>query len=164
MSSESSRKSWSTYKASTIFLRIPRFDWPSVTTGEKTEFRAAGRHALAASRITFPVPVVGYTVWEHKPKTSRLLLLEHADTEPLGAISEESLAAEGFGDLEEIRASSDARHAAMTEFRRYWKARHPSTGYRPLSKVYVYRVRPLTEDERPEMGLRLLGLLYDGYL
>lgn len=152
MSSESSRKSWSTYKASTIFLRIPRFDWPSVTTGEKTEFRAAGRHALAASRITFPVPVVGYTVWEHKPKTSRLLLLEHADTEPLGAISEESLRREGFW--------TGNHRESYKAFQHYWRHRRRHDAFRPLTTVWVYRVRPFTVDDVEPSARRLFERLY----
>lgn len=155
-------------ETATLILRIPRTDWAAVRCGEKREFREAGRWAPPWTRLKLPLPILGYSrsrsAGESSVPDSALFILDECWMEPLGAISTESLAAEGFGDLEELRESREARAAAMSEFRRYWKARHPSTGYRPLSKVFVYRVRPLTEDERAEMGLRLLGLLYDGYL
>lgn len=141
-----STRPWTCYRASTPFLRIPRVDWPKVIAGEKTELRAAGRNALNADRLNPPIPVVGYTMWEHKPPTSRLLVLEQAHTEPLGAISPEALAREGF--------------ATIKEFKHYWRLYRTREAYKPLTKVWVYRIRPFTPDDVDEFGRRLFDHIY----
>jgi hypothetical protein len=136
---------------STYFLRIPRVDWARITTGEKRQHREQGRWGPRWANMHVPIPILGYSYPSHGgPVESVLLVLEDAWSEPLGAISDESLEAEGF--------------ASLAEFRRYWKNRKRETGWRPLSTVQVYCVRPFTQDDRLTMGQRLLELLYAGHL
>lgn len=141
------------FQQKTLFLRIPTTDWARVLAGEKREFREAGRYGprwgVMAHKL--PIPIVGYRYrsFGGAPE-STMLVLERTWSEPLGAISKASLEAEGFADI--------------GEFRRYWKARHPRRGFRPLSITQVYGVRPFTEDDRAAMGARLLELLYGEFL
>lgn len=144
----SSPKPWRQFEARTTFLRIPTGDWPGVRIGAKTEFRAVGRGVTQLWNVTCPMLVVGYTV-RAGAHHSRLLVLEATWREPLGAISEESLAREGF--------------ATMKEFRAYWIAR-TKRRFTPMAQVHVYRVRPATDDDRPTLGLQLLERLYREHL
>lgn len=131
-------------QAATQFLRVPRVDWARVLTGEKRELRAAGRHALHHVRLgNVPTPVVGYSFQRYRSTCdSALLVVERAWSEPLGAISPESLAAEGF---EQLR-----------DFKLYWKARHASVGYRPAATVQCLQLRPWDKATDPELFGRLL--------
>lgn len=131
-------------KVATTFLRLPRVDWARVLTGEKSEVRAAGRHALHHNRLTkLPMPVVGYSFQHYRHQAeSALLVVERAWSEPLGAISPESLRAEGFD--------------SYRDFRLYWKNRHQSVGYRPQSIVQVVQLRPWDRAEDPERFGRVL--------
>jgi hypothetical protein len=139
---------------STVYLRIARVDWPAISTGTKTEYRAAGRYALLTAQLNLPIPVVGYTLWDHQPPSARLLVLEHGGLERLGAISEESLAREGFwtGD----------RRESYSAFRRYWKGRHNGE-FKPVSQVWAYRLRPFTEADVDEHARRLFDHLYGAH-
>lgn len=60
------------------------------------------------------------------------MVLEKAWKEPLGAISEESLAAEG--------------HDTLAQFKVRWAAEHRGR-FGPLTPVIVYRVRPWTPED-----------------
>lgn len=96
-----------------------------------------------------PAPIVAYTVRSTDPEpVTRLLVLEAAWSEPLGVISKESLANEGFESL--------------AEFRRYWKARQ--FGYKAMSMVTVYRFRPFTTADHDPLAADLLERLYGPYL
>lgn len=92
--------------------------------------------------------VVGYavSVGNHD---SRLFVLEDTWQEMLGAISEESLANEGFPD--------------MAHFRRYWM-RRSKRRFRPLDKVQVYRVRPMMKGDLDALGSALIYRLYQEHL
>lgn len=136
--------------AYTQFLRIPLVDWPAITQGRKTEFRAVGRHATHANRLKAPAPIVGYALQRFRADAqARLFVLEDAWTEPLGAISPASLGREGFRSLR--------------EFRVYWNKRH-RVGYKPLSTVSVYRLRPWEPADRDWLGFALLDHLYGEWL
>lgn len=139
--------------AYTQYLRIPLVDWPAISQGRKTEFRAAGRHAAPARKLKAPAPVVGYALQRFRADTeSRLFVLEEVWTEPLMAISPESLSREGF--------------RTIREFRVYWNKRHtkPGSGFKPFSTVNVYRLRPWREGDRDWLGARLIEHLYGDWL
>lgn len=132
-------------------LHVPRTDYNAVRAGAKREFRNYGRRAFDG--LTFPTPAIGYCKrewWtsEHglDGVDTMLLTLEDSWVEPLGAISPESLANEGFTDL--------------SEFRRYIAARYPKGGYRPLANVIVYRVRPLTLEDATEFAGAMWQKMY----
>lgn len=136
-----------------IRLHLPATDYAAIRVGAKREFRNYGRRAFDG--VEFPTPVVGYCAlpgWVSENALEGvqtcLLTLTESWVEPLGAISSESLTMEGFPD--DLKA-----------FRRYFAARYPKGGFRPLANVIVYRVRPLTEadeeDFREAMWQRLYG-------
>ena len=133
-------------RLSTVFLRVPSRDWPAVKRGYKTEFRAgAGKNAVPQLfGVPTPIPVVAYTVrrGEHD---AQLMILERCWQEPLGAISADSLAAEGFEDLKEFRA--------------YWMEREHKR-FTPTRQVFAYRVRAFREDDRAEAADRIFEHLY----
>lgn len=146
------RRPFAKHFARTLFLRVPRTDWAAITTGHKTEFRSFQRPRQASARnFDCPTPVVAYSYAKHRvePYTA-LMVLEEAFMETLGAIGPESLAREGF----ETRA----------DYRRYWRRRHTSSGWLPLSEVSVYRIRPWTPDDHRAMGDVLLHRLYGEFL
>ena len=134
-------------RAATVFLQVPVADWPAVKHGMKTEFRLAGAGLL---NLQLPTPVVAYMT-QRRPKRHEhaLMVLEEAFREPLGAISPESLAREGFPD--------------MAHFRRYWTMR-TKTRFRPLQEVQAYRVRPWHDGDAEALGLVLVTRLYGEYM
>jgi hypothetical protein len=134
--------------ARTTFLRVPADDWIAVKRGVKREFRGGPGTASAFHGIEPPTPVVAYRVrrGEHEAK---LMVLERAWQEPLGAISEESLAAEGF--------------ESFAEFRRYW-IRRTRRRFMPTRRVWVYRVRPWSDADMEPLALRLFMRLYGEHL
>ena len=140
-------------RAHTQLLRVPQVDWRPLTSGEKTELRLVGHYSVHHNRLHAPQPIV---VWcfrrFSKEPQSKLMVLDAAWSEPLGAISPESLAREGFESL--------------AEFRRYWRNRHHGVlaSYKPLSTVQVYRLRPLEEADEADMGRALLRHLYADWL
>jgi hypothetical protein len=137
-------------RVSRLYLRIPRSDWPNVTQGRKTELRAAGRGGtLLAAKLHTPTPVVGYAVGVVGPRF-KLLVVEEAWTEPLGAISAESLEREGF--------------RTRAEFRAYWRRRVHDRNYKPLTTVQVYRLRPFVPEDRAALADRMFDHLYGEYL
>lgn len=145
----SSPKPWSQFEARTTFLRVPADDWAAVKIGTKTEFRAAGHAVTQLWNVTCPTPVVGWTARRVGTYDSALFVLEATWQEMVGAITEESLAREGF--------------PSMAHFRRYWMARSKRR-FRPLQKVQVYRLRPMTPDDEAMMGLQLFRKLYAEHL
>jgi hypothetical protein len=120
-----------------VFVRVPRADWPAIICGTKREFRAAcGKHS-ALWTVQTPTPAVAYTVSRIGVYDSALMVLERVWREPLGAISAESLAAEGF--------------ASFAEFRRHWMRREKRR-FPLLRMTTVYRVRPWMPDDEPRMA------------
>lgn len=127
----------------THFLRLPRRDWANITQGIKREFRGGG--SLHLEVLDPPTPVIAYS----QPSTfggsefrHELIVCEAAWREPLGAISPESLEAEGFSSL--------------AEFRQYWRDRHQQGRFDPLKPVIAFRVRPWRGDEDVALFGRLL--------
>lgn len=146
----SSPKPWDQFEARTTFLRVPASDWLLVKQGRKTEFRATGRGVTQLWNVNPPTPVVAYAVTNARDDhDSRLMVLEKTWQEPLGAISPDSLAHEGFPD--------------MASFRRYWIIR-TKRRFRPLSNVQVFRVRPWRPGDNEAMGVGLLMKLYGAHL
>ncbi len=137
------------HQTSTVFLRVPRADWAAVKHGAKREFRAAsGRHS-ALWNVATPSPAVAYTINTRGEYDGALIVLENVWREPLGAISEESLTAEGF--------------ATFPEFRRAWMLREKRR-FPPLRMTTVYRVRPWADHDATCMGCALLRHLYGDFL
>lgn len=136
---------------STIFLRVPTVEWPAIKRGIKREFRTGLGHNKTPKLwdVKTPTPVVAYTVSQRGVYDQQLMVLEAAWQEPLGAISPESLAAEGF--------------ATLAEFRRHWmrreRKRFPAT-----RQVFVCRLRPWAPDDRQRLGPMLLDRLYGAFL
>jgi hypothetical protein len=141
-------KPWKQREARTVFLRVPAADWVAVSQGKKREFRAASGQVSGLHFVEPPTLVVAYAIREHR-HDSQAMVLEKRWKEPLGAISEESLRAEGF--------------ASFPEFRRYWMRRERRR-FRPTRDVIVYRVRPITEEDRYDFADRLLKHLYGEWL
>lgn len=131
----------------TFALRVPQVDWAKVVVGVKTEFRRTGYHAF---EVDLPIVVVGYYYNKTTKKTiTSLLVLEECFTEVLGAISQASIAAEGFDTLREFIA--------------YWRGRYRD-GYRGMAEVTVYRLRPFVPEDRDFFAYRIFDHLYADYL
>lgn len=137
-------------RASTVFLRVAGVDWPAVKRGQKTEFRSGiGRNVTQMWSLVTPCPVVAYSYSKVAGYSHALMVLEETWREPLGAITPESLAREGF--------------ATFAEFRRYIMARE-RRHFTPTREVAVFRVRPWTPDDERTMADALLDRLYGEFL
>lgn len=134
----------------THFLRVPRKEWAEVFHGEKTEIRWTRAGGPSRRALDLPTPIVGFSnasTFGGRDFRHGLLVLEDAWREPLGSISPESLAREGFEHLD--------------EFRRYWTGRHHGGRWNPLVKIGVFRVRPWRgEEDESYFGALLLERLY----
>lgn len=132
---------------STIFLRVPFEDWPTVSRGIKTEFRMRPREGSMVLSVKAPTPVVAYAVSGRGVRKEKLMVLVDHWREPLLALSErpESLANEGFETYD--------------VFRRYWRKRHHGV-YNPMVMVQTYLVRPWVASDRETLGPVLLDRLY----
>lgn len=132
-------------RMSTVFVRVPSAEWAAVRYGHKREFRAAcGKHSALWSVAT-PTPAVAYTVNSYGHYDSALMVLDDVWREPLGAITAESLAAEGC--------------ESFAEFRRAWIERE-KRWFPPLRMTTVYRIRPWAQDDDAQMADLLLRRLY----
>jgi hypothetical protein len=147
------------FTVSTRFLRVPSTDWPAVKRGYKRQFRKAGKGAggFGLDKIKLPTPVVLYKSdgkalvqadLGYQPE-AKLAVLESVEREPLGAISEASLALEGF--------------ASLQEFRRYWIQRERRR-WQPTRLVWVYTVRPWDHSDHSFFGQQLIDHLYGDFL
>lgn len=142
---------WVQHEVRTQFLRISTFDWLRVKTGHKTEYRTARKALAQVTRALTPSPVVAYKVArDGGDRESQLMVLEATWREPLGAIGEESLAAEGYPD--------------MAHFRRYWMERHRSSRFDYLTEVQVYRLRPWRMGDYETLAEHLISRLYAEHL
>jgi hypothetical protein len=137
-------------RLSTVFLRVPVRDWPAVKRGIKTEFRAGtGKSATPQLfGVPTPVPAVAYAIRQGR-HDARLMVLEECWQEPLGAISQHSLALEGFETL--------------ADFRAYWIERERKR-FTPTRQVFVYRVRPWEQRDDEWAAPKLLQHLYGEFL
>lgn len=118
---------WTQRQASTTFLRVPAADWPLVKRGLKTEFRASSGAVSGLKFVKPPTPVVAYAVTPGMGHDAKLMVLTDRFQESLGAISDESLANEGFD--------------TFAEFRAYWCQREKRR-FTPTRMIVAYRVRP----------------------
>lgn len=137
-------------RTSTLFLRVPVSEWPQVKRGAKTEFRSAPGAQSQLLAVEPPMPVVAYSVDRRGNHDARLMVMEKMWREPLGAISAESLRAEGCANL--------------AEFRRRWVLANRKR-FTPTRIISVYVVRPWRDeaDDRA-MADRLLEHLYFEWL
>jgi hypothetical protein len=142
-------KPWTQHQASTIFLRVPSADWAAVRYGGKREFRASSGKVSQLWNVECPVPVVAYKIDSFGRYDCALMVLEAVWQEPLGAISPESLKAEGF--------------ESFAHFRRYWCIREKRY-FRPLHKTMVFKVRPWQAEDDRDMADALLKRLYGDFL
>lgn len=143
-------KPYTQRSASTVFLRVPREDWPLVKRGHKTEFRSGiGRNVTQGWNLVCPCPVVAYSVSKVTGYDNRLMLLEETWREPLGAITPESLEREGF--------------SSFAEFRRYFMARE-RRHFTPTREVSAWRLRPWESSDFSAMAESLLKKLYGDFL
>lgn len=134
--------------ARTVFVRVPAVDWPAVKRGIKREFRGSLGKQSALFSVKTPSPCVAYSIVRGS-HDARLMILEEVRQEQVGAISPESLAAEGFESFE--------------EFRRYWMRRERSK-FRPTKQVFVYRLRPWEMTDRDVMADLMLRRLYGDWM
>lgn len=129
-----------------VRLYVARVDFAAIRAGEKRMWRSYRRGTVR----DLPRPVI---VCSHHPATGRidtaLSCLIETWTEPLGAISEEHVREEGF----ETRSA----------FKSYFAERYPNYGFRPLDTVQVFRVRPLTDDDRDEWFEQTWQRLYGSF-
>lgn len=132
-------------QAGTLILRPHPSDWLAVRYGQQTEFRTV---VGLPERVVTPSPVV---LWRRRASQveSVLFLLEAAWREPLGAVSEESLARSACASLAEFRERWVAAR------RRYFDA---------TKQVCVWRVRAWRDGDAEAMGGALLHRLYGPYL
>ena len=142
-------KPYSQHQASTIFVRVPSDDWWAVRSGAKREFRSRQSSLSALQGLSLPAPCVAYRFHRQHGYDAVLMVLEAVWREPLGAISEESIANEGY--------------ATMAEFRRAWVVREKRR-FPLLAPVTVYRVRPWLPEDGAAMGDALLRQLYGEFL
>lgn len=125
-------------------IRVPAMDWDAVVCGQKRMFRAYCERARDPSTpivlpgTEVPRPCLLFATRYTGPRGTKEykavpgVLIAHRQ-EPLGAISPEDLAAEGFKFL--------------PAFRFYWKRRYQKLGWRPWDMVSVVEVRPVYEDD-----------------
>lgn len=144
-----SNKPYRQAEAKTVFLRVPVHEWPAVKMAVKSEFRASGGHTTQVWNLTPPVAVVAYAVRAAGTHDAKLMVLEDTWRERLGAISPESLVAEGCKTL--------------AEFKRQW-ARANKRRFPAMKEVQVYRVRPIAPDDIPTLGELLFRRLYREFL
>ena len=140
-------KPWQKVKVSTPFVRVPHAEWNAVKLGYKREFRTNTSVSLFA--VQTPTIVVAYAIDTLGRYEAKLMVLEELWQEPLGAISPESLTAEGF--------------ATLAEFRKHWMSREHRR-FRPTRNIFVYRVRLADADDLVEQGQRLVELIYGEFL
>lgn len=140
-------KPWKKLRASTTFVRVPHSEWNAVKLGYKTEFRT--NTATSLFNVRPPTLVVAYAIDAIGRYEAKLMVLEDLWQEPLGAITEESLANEGF--------------ATMAEFRKHWMAREHRR-FRPTRTIFAYRVRLADGEDLIQQGERLVELLYGEFL
>ena len=143
-------KPWKQRQARTAFLQVPQADWPLVKRGLKSEFRASSGAVSGLKWVDPPIPVVAYSISRTLGHDARLMVLEERFQEPLAAISEESLAREGFD--------------TFAEFRAYWCEREKRR-FTPTRMIVAYRVRPFVwTDDPTDFAQRLFRHLYGEFI
>lgn len=125
------------------WLRVPVYEWPAIKYGQKREFRSTFR-VLSLVACEKPTPVIGYRSGGGD-YDQRIMVLENSWSEPLGAISPESLAAEECDTLK--------------EFKTRWAVNHTGR-FSPLQTVYVYQVRPWGDSDQEHWEKHIFNKLY----
>lgn len=129
---------------------VPGRDYAAVAAGTKREFRqpwvAITTHKALAE---LPIPIVGYTRGTNfgGARRSTILVCEAFWQEPLGAISQASIEAEGFQTVKEFRA--------------YWRRRFRHGRFDRYQKVCCFRVRPYRRDVDEQ---HFKDVLYDRFI
>lgn len=138
-------------RVSTTFVRVPREDWSLVKRGHKTEFRSSiGGDVAQFWGIQPPMPVIAWTWSKIRGYDHKLMVLEAAWREPVGAISAESLEREGYDSYE--------------EFRRYYMHRE-RRHFTPTREVQVFRLRQWEHStDFSAFGEAILLKLYGDFL
>ena len=124
-----------------VFVRVPSNEWHAAKGGYKREIRSRQSSVTALHGLSLPTPCVAYRLYPQYGYDAALMVLEGAWREPLGAISDESLANEGY--------------ATMAEFRRAWVVREKRR-FLLLAPVTVHRVRLWTPEDAAAKGRRAL--------
>lgn len=145
---ESRARPWRRVETRTHLFWVPRRELAELRRGTRTEVRVRDKRRRPTNALVVPCPIVLYSWSEIRTEPDRaLLVLERAWEEPMGAISPESVRAEGFETLK--------------EYRRYW-IEERGQFWRPLDVVRCYRFRiPESLDELADM---LLEQLYGEHL
>jgi len=129
-----------------VRLWVHRTDFAGLRCGERPVFRSYKVRPIR----DLPRPVI---VCSAHPATGRvdtaLSLLVDQWVHPLGTISDEEVAEEGF--------------ASRGEYKRYFAERYPRWGWRPLENVMAFRLRPLTDDDRQAWLDRVWERLYGSF-
>jgi hypothetical protein len=142
-------KPYTQHQASTAFLRVPAEDWPAVKGGFKTEFRAQPGKSSGAMFTDLPTPVVAWSYSRVSGHDAQLMILLDRFTEPLMAISPESLEREG--------------HPSIAHFRRFIMRRERKR-FDALKEATAYVLRPFEPGDLREQADRLLERLYGDFL
>jgi len=128
---------------------VPWREWACVSQGFKSEFRAGSGKVSRLLSVPTPAPVVAYTINSLRQYRAALMVLEGCWREPLGAISPESLEAEGYQSFAEFR------HAWVIREKRHFPR---------FAMTTVYRVRPWKLEDARDMADALLRRLYGSWL
>lgn len=136
-------------RVKTLFIRVPTWAWAMVSTGRVSEFRAAVGNVPQLGSVPLPTLAVAY-----RPRLKvgeydyRLMLLEGVRREALGTIGDDGLRRAGY-----------TGENAFARFRRDWMINEKKR-FEPLRVVFVFRVRPLYDEDLVEVGLALVEHLY----
>lgn len=139
-------------------IRVPPIDWEQVAGGAKSMFRCYSDNPtkredpIVPAGMVLPRPVVAFTQRNDRSRSrsAAVMVLEQHRMEPLGSISAEDVAAEGFEFL--------------GQFRWYWKRRHVNLGWRPWDMINVMVMRPPTAADWQWCGEWAMGQLYGEWL
>lgn len=132
-------------RLSTLIVRPHPGDWLPLKYGQHTEFRT---HLGFPDRVQCPMPVVLWRRVGSRVETM-LWVVESAWSEPLGAISDESLA----------RVACES----VAEFRNRWVAAR-NVYFDATKTVNVFRGHLWQDDDRETVAVGLLETLYGPYL
>lgn len=139
-------------RARSVYIRVPRVDFPHVRIGRKRQFRITELGQRRSGPPTLPAAIVVWCLnaYVDEPEES-LVFCERSWSERLGEISPDSIAREGF--------------ATRAEYIAYWRRyRHPDHSWNPLQPVTVFDVRPWREDDLLPCAAALYEHLYPGHL
>lgn len=132
-------------RLTTLILRPHPADWLPLKYGQYSEFRSFRGFP---DRLHVPTPIVLWRRVGTRVETM-IWVIEESWREPLGAISEESLARIGCANIREFR------ERWVSGRRIYFDA---------TKNINVYRGRPWQDDDREPLAVALLETLYGPFL